>query len=342
MTGQRCCGHCFGDRGLIKQIIPTITSSRGKCSFCLDDDVELVEPSELAAAFETLVGIYEPDPSGHSFLQWLKTDWDMFHRPEVDDSTARSLLISILGTSTAVDDLVMPSARYHSDGLTRWETLRDELMYQNRYFPVTHIDTDRLEQLLSHLRADEIPATWYRARLQTSETAFVITEMGAPSKRTASVGRANPPGIPYLYLASTPDTAIAETRPHAGEIACVAEFTVPSGRTIVDLRNPRRLVSPFLLADEDEIGLLRSDITLLERFGDELTRPIVPHGAAIDYVPSQYLCEFIKRSKYEGVIYRSSVSDGMNLALFDPNIATNASGVTQFVVDHVAVKIRPK
>lgn len=38
-------------------------------------------------------------------------------------------------------------------------------------------------------------------------------------------------------------------------------------------------------------------------------------SAVIDYTPSQYLCEFIKRRGYDGVIDRSSVSDGMNLAL---------------------------
>jgi hypothetical protein len=78
------------------------------------------------------------------------------------------------------------------------------------------------------------------------------------------------------------------------------------------------------LADPGAIGQLRADIPFLERLGEELTRPVLPQGAAIDYIPSQYLCEFIKKSRYDGVIYRSSVSEGMNLALFDP---TKAVGV---------------
>jgi RES domain len=200
-------------------------------------------------------------------------------------------------------------------------------------------DTDRLRELLDHLQADEVPAVWYRARLETGDMPFVIGEMGAPPRRVASHGRANPAGIPYLYLGSTPQTAISEIRPHTGEKACVADFSVPAGVKLVDLRNPRRLVSPFVLTDEDEIGLLRSDIAFLERLGTELTRPIVPQGAPIDYVPSQYLCEFIKKCGYTGVIYRSSVSDGINLALFNPAQATPGA-VAQYSIDKVAVHVR--
>ena len=61
-------------------------------------------------------------------------------------------------------------------------------------------------------------------------------------------------------------------------------------------------------------------------------------AAAIDYVPSQYLCEFIKKARYDGVLYRSSVSDGMNLALFDPSAATGGA-VKSYRVKRVSVDI---
>jgi hypothetical protein len=161
--------------------------------------------------------------------------------------------------------------------------------------------------------------------------------MGAPPKRRASHGRANPAGIPYLYLGSKPETAAAEIRPHTGEVACVADFTIPEVRA-VDLRHPRKLVSPFILTDASEIGQLRADLPFLERLGDELTRPVLPSGAAIDYIPSQYLCEFIKKSGFDGVIYRSSVSDGINLALFDPNKAIGGD-VMLYNVTRVSVDV---
>ena len=97
-------------------------------------------------------------------------------------------------------------------------------------------------------------------------------------------------------------------------------------------------LSPFLLADAVDIGKMRSDLPFLERLGDELTRPVIPQSAAIDYTPSQYLCEFIKRCGYQGVIYRSSVSNGMNLALFEPARA-RCGAVNQYRVTRVSVDL---
>lgn len=65
---------------------------------------------------------------------------------------------------------------------------------------------------------------------------------------------------------------------------------------------------------------------------------MLPQGAAIDYIPSQYICEFIKKSGFDGVIYRSSVSDGMNLALFDPAKAVGNS-VKDYNITRVSVQM---
>jgi hypothetical protein len=57
-----------------------------------------------------------------------------------------------------------------------------------------------------------------------------------------------------------------------------------------------------------------------------------------DYAPSQYLCEFIKKCGYDRVIYRSSVSEGLNPALFDPAKAERGD-VSQYRVERVSVDI---
>ncbi len=78
------------------------------------------------------------------------------------------------------------------------------------------------------------------------------------------------------------------------------------------------------------------------RFWNALVRSLpgqlLPSGAAIDYIPSQYLCEFIKKSPFDGVVYRSSVSDGINLALFDPGKATGGA-VALYNVAKVSVEV---
>jgi hypothetical protein len=335
-----CCPECFDDRGLRENIIPSLNPSRGVCNYCGSENVDLIEPIKLREWFELLINIYEPNERGKFLVEWMKSDWQLFTHERMDVPHAKNLLADILDNGEIVRKTFVPSSAYNSNELERWEALRTELMYENRYFPKTPIHASRLEQLLPYLKANELPTIWHRARIQVGDTPFSIENMGAPPKRLASHGRANPAGIPYLYLGSSPETAAAEVRPHTGETASVARFELLGIVHAIDLRRPARMISPFLLEDESQIGTMRLDLGFLERLGEELTRPVVPQGAPIDYVPSQYLCEFIKKCGYDGVIYRSSVSDGMNLALFNPAKARGL-GVESFMINRVHVEIAP-
>jgi hypothetical protein len=333
-----CCPECIGDRYLRRQVIPQLSKSKGECAYCRSKNVPLVAPSSLREYFRLLVSAYELDANGKLLVQRFREDWAMFDHPNANDSMAKDLLAEILDDGEIVRQKYSAAVDQKIDHVAEWEKLRDELMYHNRFFPALNIDLDRLGALLSPLtlETDEFPETWYRARIQMDDKPFTQKEMGPPPKRIASHGRANPAGIPYLYLASNENTAISEIRPHAGEVVCVADFLIPGHVALVDLRNPRKTVTPFLLSDAAEIGRLRRDLPWLVRLGQELTRPVVPLAAAIDYTPSQYLCEFIKKNLYQGVVYKSSVSGGINLALFEPVLAEVGS-VKQYLVSKVSV-----
>lgn len=337
-----CCPECFGDRGLRHDIFPLHAVGSGACSFCGTKDTPLLGPDQLTVYFELLMSAYRLDPKGRPLVQWFREDWGMFdHEKMKDDSHAKELLGEILDDGDIVRRLFSPIAVVDTDRLSEWEKLREELMYRNRFFPSVSFDQDRLEDLLSHLslKDGEVPTdVWYRARIKTEDAPFPIDKMGAPPRRTAPHGRANPAGIPYLYLGSTPITAVSEMRPHTGETACVADFRTPRRLRLVDLRRPRKTVSPFYLEDPDDIAKMRNDLPFLERLGQELTTPVLPQAAAVDYTPSQYLCEFIKNCDYEGVLYRSSVSDGVNLALFYPDRA-KPGGVVEYRVSNVTVRV---
>jgi hypothetical protein len=333
-----CCPECIGDRYLRRQVVPTLSKSKGTCPYCGSKGVPLIEPRQLWQYFRLLVGAYELDANGRLLVHRFREDWGMFDHPNANDSMAKDLLAEILDDGEIVRQKYSAAIGQDIDYVAEWEKLRDELMYHNRFFPASSIDWERLEELLNllTLEPDEFPRTWYRARIQTDDKVLTQEEMGPPPKRIASHGRANPAGIPYLYLASNENTAISEVRPHAGEIVCVADFQIPNNVGLVDLRDPRKTVTPFLYTDAAEIGRLRRDLPLLVRLGEELTRPVVPHAAAIDYTPSQYLCEFIKNKRYQGVVYKSSASTGINLALFDPTLAIVGS-VQQYSVSQVSV-----
>lgn len=340
MTARRhlhCCATCFNDRHLVQTIF-ALSEVRGDCSFCAAAEVALLTPAALADLFAPLVTIYEESDDGRTLVEWFGDDWNLFNGARLDEAAAVRLLGEILNNGEITRALFRPSERFSGDGLARWERLRQELMYVNRFFPDANLDVERLNSLLPQLVAANLPAVWYRARLMDGDTPYSIDEMGPPPPRRSSHGRANPPGIPYLYLGSEPASAVAEVRPHTGETACVADFTLNEGLSLIDLRDPRLALSPFSYGDEDQIGALRGDLALLGRLGEELTRPVLPQGAAIDYVPSQYLCELIKKAGYDGVLYSSSVGEGVNLALFDPGRAQGGT-VVQHRVQRVTVEL---
>lgn len=333
-----CCANCFGDDGLKNNIIPSLSTEIGNCSYCHSESIEVIEPQNLFEYFSSLMSIYEQDSTGKSIVSHMKDDWKLFSHPKLDEAHAKELLGDILDDGNIVRKSFVRSDSYKSESLALWDHLCNELMYENKYFLNKSLDTERLGELLKFLALKDFSQVWYRARIYTDDSIFTVQEMGPPPKRLVSNGRANPTGIPYLYLGSKPDTALSEVRPHTGDKACVGEFTLIENLTLIDLRDPRKSVSPFLLSDPSEMGKMLADIPFLERLGDELTRPVLPKSAALDYIPSQYICEFIKKTGFHGVVYNSSVSDGINLALFEPS---NALGdkVTLYKIDKVVVNV---
>lgn len=335
-----CCPLCIGDKELTRHIFPIYSVGLGICSYCKSVDQHLIDPKKLKEYFELVVGIYSRDNSGASLVSLLRDDWNMFSHPEMDEARSKMLLSEILDDGEVVRQKFIPSELCKSDRLDIWGKLKDELKHENRFFPTTEVDEGRLKDLLSFLQIEshQVDTIFYRARIQRNNLTILTGDMGAPPKLLASQGRANPAGIPYLYIASTPQTAISEIRPHTGELASVVTVAMPAGLKFVDLRCPRTTVSPFMLADEVAVGLLRGDIDFLVGLGNELSIPVLPHVAAIDYIPSQYLCEFIKRQGFDGVIYQSSVGDGFNLAMFYPNCVTLVATET-YRVSQVSVSV---
>lgn len=348
MSSKNCCASCFGDPGLTRSIIPLVVSDGtgmprvGNCGYCRTANTTTITPGALSQWFEMVLDCYVPEQTGKPLATILSEDWRLFDHPAMDEAHANELLAEILDDGEIVRQSFAPVDLPVAETPQRWEDLRDEMMHRNRWFLDDPLDLDRLGELLDQLLtpADEfsgITDQWYRARLLADNRPLHLENMGAPPSHLAGHGRANPAGIRYLYLGSTEKTAVAEVRPHTGEMACVAAFKVPPIRAL-DLREARKSVSPFILENREQMLALRAGLPLLERLGEELTKPVQPRSAAFEYIPSQYLCEFIKKQGYQGVIYRSSVSDGVNLALFDPDLA---SGTKVWVarVGRVSVEI---
>ncbi|AZC00445.1 hypothetical protein DKE52_008010 [Acinetobacter pittii] len=80
-------------------------------------------------------------------------------------------------------------------------------------------------------------------RGRTFEERLDIGLMGMPPPAIASAGRANPVGIPYLYLAENIETCMAEIRPSNGCKVNIAKFNLINDVNLLDLTEPRKRAS---------------------------------------------------------------------------------------------------
>lgn len=332
-----CCVNCFNDKTLKDYI--TDKNELGDCDFCDSQNVYCIEPSELEELFLPLVLLYDTIENfmpmedlkkwdGQFIWEKLNEDWDTFAIYDYDKQ--QELMEAIFsrrddpreGGFQHLHSCVEMHGDYWgdedevSDKLEKeWDSFCNEIKFNNRYFPTKEIDTELLGELLSFftniIEADSI---LFRSRL--SEQGFLLdcSEMGKPRIEQSQHGRANPKGIPYLYLSSDANTAIAEIKPFSGDKITIGEFLVKEHVRIVDLRNPR-IDDPFRFGENLEF--MCTYVKFIRRLGLELSKTVSPKEAELEYIPLQYLCEFIKKMGFDGVIYKSSVAEGYNIAIFN-------------------------
>ena len=177
---------------------------------------------------------------------------------------------------------------------------------------------------------------------------------GAHAPRLGSDAATRPPvGIAHLYLASDLDTCMRECRAEFNGDVAVATFEMSQELKYLDLAELRP-ANPFLLGDEGAVPEERRDpdvvaavnplvqslvaTQFLGELGRELSVPTRPGENQIEYVPTQYLCEFVKSLGVGGIRYKSSLRQtGWNLVLFDPNLARQVSDVRHFHITDLSL-----
>ena len=57
---------------------------------------------------------------------------------------------------------------------------------------------------------------------------------------------------------------------------------------------------------------------IIRKIGDEIAKPMRRFDKDLDYVPTQYICDYVKHLGYDGIKYKSTLmEDGVNYAIFD-------------------------
>lgn len=158
--------------------------------------------------------------------------------------------------------------------------------------------------------------------------AFGASRM-KPLTDRAREGRANPTGIPVLYVGTTVLTAISEVRPWVGADVSVAKCKILRPLRMLDLSIGHGQASfagavfshvmggRELTADEKERAVW---IDIDNAFSE----PVTTSDDRADYAPTQILAELFRSAGYDAIGYKSHFGDdvdrrGYNLAIFDPD-----------------------
>jgi len=185
------------------------------------------------------------------------------------------------------------------------------------------------ETVASHLAEMPRGTTLYRAQpdvnREYSGMKESITPLPAgrmkPLPNSAREGRANPKGIPYLYLADKAKTAMSEVRPWRGAYISIGEFKTTADLKIVDCSKSEGVT--FKGAGSVTVSLTDpklSEAMNWNRISRAFAEPITDSDQKAQYAPTQMLAEVFKSLDFDGVKYLSLLDDddcGFSYALFD-------------------------
>ena len=339
------CEKCFCDTEVISVI--RNKAEIGDCPLCKCKNVHIYDTDkyeDLSMMFDELISIYTPvsllpESYPKSDTRLLKSDlinnWNIFNKKS--ESDVYNIITAICKekykyNAELFDHPVGIQELYDQDYLSKhsllvtnsWDDFVNAIKTKNR-FHTHYVDLNLLERFCSYIRKPyKAGEMFYRCRISTEE-GIPSDEMGAPPIELTTDGRANARGIRCLYLGDSPETTIHETRAGAYDYVTVGTFKLKKDIIVVDLKEINQ-ISPFI----EGIDCLEYAINKehLNKINDEMGKIMRRSDSALDYVPTQYITDFVKSiirndgaAEYAGIEYKSVMhSDGYNLALFDPDL----------------------
>ncbi len=281
-----------------------------------DDGVQTVEDF-----LNALLSLYEPFPTGETLTKALIEDWQIF----VNEASLTQVL-DLLDSPFQSGDHVRYVPEYQ-DYLQAWKDVKAEVKTNTRFF--CHLDSiaDVLDDF--DIENDSLllfkDEKYFRARVHhKEEPAFSKDEMGCPpTPELATPGRVNPRGIRYLYLCSDDQTPFYEVRPYYLDRVDIGEFVIlEDNLKIVDFTEKVNLFKVFYDEGEDVFKQKVKRRVLFDAISSDLSKPLRSFDSELEYIPTQYICEYFKDCGADGIMFQSSVrKDGKNLVLFYPEKA---------------------
>lgn len=315
---MKICKDCFFDEELRSEInanavIDDICDVCGKQSKVMDF-------SEFYGFFTTLLELYSPSVnSNKTIVDIIQDEWHFFKDKDVamvllaDVIQANNLGYSIADFVDYTDDICIRVAV--------WDRLKTSVKEKSRFF--TNMDEFAQYNYLTAGKSLHVGQKLYRSRITpVGQKKIKCDKMGCPPKELATAGRANPIGIPYLYLSDSAKTTYFEVRTVYLDKLSVGTFRIERELELVDFIYD---VNLFLAYNDDTTSLKEIVIKkkIIDAISEDLSKPLRRYDSELEYVPTQLICEYCKRIVgADGISFESSLhKGGRNYVLFDDSSA---------------------
>lgn len=221
----------------------------------------------------------------------------------------------------------------------------DEIQFKNRN-PKDNSVLDLLDDISTNPeRVIAKGASLYRSRIIRDQKkinkvpkfyGYGPDDSFVPPNEFTSDMRANYRYIPYLYCTDHPYLSVIEVRPRYGAQVSVA--------TIMALDQIRVLDFTMQIMPKKMTEVKRN---LFSDLSEMFSKPITDEDHILDYIPTQYIAEYVKNLGYDGIAYKSSLdgelgknskeSEQVNVVIFQYEkcepVCSNAYRITNSLLE---------
>lgn len=315
---MKICKDCFLDEELRSEINANAVID-GICDVC-GKQSKVMDFSEFHGFFTTLLELYSPTVnSNKTIVDVIQNEWHFFKDKDVakvllaDVIEANNLSYSIADFVDYTDDICIRIAA--------WDRLKTSVKEKSRFF--TNMDEFAQYNYLTAGKSLHVGQKLYRSRITpVGQKKIKCDKMGCPPKEMATAGRANPIGIPYLYLSDSAKTTYFEVRAVYLDKLSVGTFRIERELELVDFIYDMNL---FLAYNDGTTSLKEIVIKkkIIDAISEDLSKPLRRYDSELEYVPTQLICEYCKRIVgADGISFESSLhKGGRNYVLFDDSSA---------------------
>jgi hypothetical protein len=332
---MRICACCFNDEE-IKQFITYSSKEVVSCD-CCGQNSNVIDLYELFDFFTELLGLFAKEDNGFTLVDLIQKDWNIFSSTDCANTILSAIIENIADFPFSVQDKLSYLPEIQECFLV-WKKLKVEVQEEKRYF--SDLGTFNWETYVVSNDIIKKNTILYRSRI-TSEGRKKLKpkEMGCPPKEKATAGRANPLGIPYLYLCNDIETTYYEVRAVYLDKISVGKFIILRDLNIIDFNNE---ISLFYTYSDSESNSSLIDIVkrkfLFDEISADLSKPLRRFDTEIEYVPTQLICEYCKQNGADGIRFNSSLhKGGINIVLFN-NADTKCMSVLSKEIKNVIIE----